>query len=97
MERKLDTRIIEIDGMSGESSVTKVCQALGRVSGVRTDAVQVGQATIGCLFPAAFRSACAAIHYAGFAARESRSPLPAPAPSPLPAQIPAPGRLAEPC
>ena len=64
--------MIAIDGMSGESSVLVVCAALKSVSGIRTESVEVGRATIGCASPAAFRSACAAIHYAGFGARESR-------------------------
>lgn len=71
MEPTLTRRIIEIDGMS-EPSVPVVSAALKRVSGIRTESVEVGQVIIGCMYPAAFRSACAAIHYAGFGARESR-------------------------
>lgn len=87
MEPTAIRRLIEIDGMSGEVSVSAVSAALGRVSGVRTESVEVGQATIGCTYPAAFGSACAAIHYAGFSAREGKSPAPPPSRAPLPAQV----------
>lgn len=66
------TRTLKIDGMSGDECVTKATGALKNVSGVKTESVDVGTATIvadqgGC------ESACKALGAAGYPARESQN------------------------
>lgn len=67
------TRTLEIDGMNGDACVTKVTGALKAVSGVETQSVKVGSATIksdkaGC------DAACTGITAAGFRAHEEVRP-----------------------
>jgi copper chaperone CopZ len=59
-------RTITITGMTGDDCVQKVRAALRNVSGVTTENVTVGQATITCGYAAAYGSACTAITSAGF-------------------------------
>lgn len=61
---------LEIDGMSGDACVQKVKGALKDVSGVTTQSVKVGSATIGAN-QTGCDAACSAISGAGYKAREN--------------------------
>ena len=50
------TRTLEIDGMTGDACFKKVTGALKEVSGVETQSVKVGSATIKCDKTAGFIS-----------------------------------------
>ena len=63
------TRTLEIDGMTGDACVKKVTGALKEVSGVETQSVKVGSATIKC-DKTACDAACAGIKAAGYTVRE---------------------------
>lgn len=69
-DRRAFTHTLAIDGMSGETCVTKVTSALHSVPAVKTQSVDVGSAVIdadqqGC------DAACAAISGAGYRATEN--------------------------
>ena len=70
MNTEVQTRTLEIGGMSGDACVEKVTGALKDVNGVETHSVKVGSANIksdkaGC------EAACAGIKHAGFTAHEA--------------------------
>jgi copper chaperone CopZ len=70
MITEIQTRTLEIGGMSGDACVKKVTSALKDVNGVETHSVKVGSANIksdkaGC------EAACAGIKHAGFTAHEA--------------------------
>ncbi len=66
------TRMLDIDGMTGDACVDKVSGALKGVKDVTTKSVKVGSATIGA-DQAGCKAACAAIDTAGYPARERNS------------------------
>jgi copper chaperone CopZ len=66
----MTTRILEIDGMTGDDCVNKVRGALKGVRDVSTQNVKVGSATIGA-DQTGCNAACSAIGAAGFKARET--------------------------
>lgn len=66
----MTTRIIEIDGMSGDTCVHEVKHALGGLEGVEVASVTVGTAVLDCDDDAACLSACRAIDSAGFTSSE---------------------------
>ena len=65
-------RTLEIGGMTSPACVNSVATALNRVSGIRTESVVIGQAVIGCTYPAAFGMALGAVFSAGFTAKEAK-------------------------
>jgi copper chaperone CopZ len=70
MQSPTKSRTITITGMTGDDSVQKVRTSLGNVSGVTTEAVTLGQATICCAYPSSYGLACAAVIAAGFKTTE---------------------------
>lgn len=69
------TRNLKIEGMKGDSDVTKVRGALVGVTGVQTRAVKVGSASIES-DQAACDAACKAVSGAGFQTKEHHEPKP---------------------
>jgi len=65
MQTATAPRNLKIDGMTGDTCVQKVKTALGTVSGVTTNSVQVGSAAITC-DQAQCDAASAAVSTAGF-------------------------------
>jgi len=65
MQTATAPRTLEIDGMTGDACVQKVKTALGTVSGVTTNSVQVGSAAITCDQPQC-EAASAAVTSAGY-------------------------------
>ena len=63
------TRNIKIDGMKGDTDVTKVRGALTGITGVQTHSVKVGSASIESDH-AACEAACKAVTTAGYKAHE---------------------------
>lgn len=63
------SRVLDIDGMSGDACIQKVNTALNGVHGVTSQCVKVGSATFGADQPA-YDAARAAIGVAGFKSRE---------------------------
>lgn len=65
----MTTKIIQIDGMSGNDCVQEVKQALDGLDGVEVKSVAVGTAVLECDDEAACASACQAIDGAGYTAK----------------------------
>ena len=63
--------ILNITGMSGQPDVAKVRSALHGVTGVVTESVEIGTATIRADKPDQCRAACAAVSAIGFEAKEA--------------------------
>ncbi len=70
MTTMTNARTLKIDGMSGDTCIQKVKTALKGVSGVTTDSVKVGSATIHTEKPDQCQAACTAVTNAGYKARE---------------------------
>lgn len=65
MQTATAPRTLKIDGMTGDACVQKVKTALGNVSGVTTNSVQVGSAAITC-DQSQCEAASAAVNTAGY-------------------------------
>src|ERR1051325_11252181 len=74
MQFATKSRTITITGMTGDDSVQRVRASLNDISGVTTETVTLGQATVACAYPASFDLACAAISAAGFKTSEPGAP-----------------------
>jgi len=73
MQTATAPRTLKIDGMTGDACVQKVKTALGTVSGVTTDSVQVGSASITCE-QSQCEAASAAVNTAGYKNTLSAAP-----------------------
>ena len=61
-------KTIAIEGMTGDACCQKVKKALGNISGLKTESVKVGSATVHCENQGQFDQAATAINGAGFTA-----------------------------
>ena len=67
-------RIINVDGMKDESSVSKITEALKTVKNLSVDAVKNGTIKLRAATRDEAKAACAAIKIAGFESREAPRP-----------------------
>lgn len=63
------TRTIEIDGMTGDSCISRITATVNAVDGVAVVSAELGSATITCDNPTRAHAACTAINAMGFKAR----------------------------
>ena len=70
-EPKTRDRIIDVDGMKDDASVSRVRTALKTVKDLSVDAVKIGTVKLRSATADETRGACAAIKTAGFESREA--------------------------